>query len=93
MALLCIAPPLITAQPYPVDVNMGSSTPRRFNIFQYWIEIKAYSSADIIVKAVIYVPRYGWSDWQNYGKAICVWVRKKELMEAFLSLMMPVWEA
>jgi len=65
MALLCIAPPLITAQPYPVDVNVGSSTPRRFNIFQYWIEIKAYSSADIIVKAVIYVPGYGWSDWQK----------------------------
>jgi len=73
IALLCITTPLIAARLYPVDIDMGSSTPRRGEIFHYWIDIKAYSSLDVIVIAVIYVPGYGWSDlqelWEGYMRA------------------------
>lgn len=63
--LLCAAIPLIAAQPYPVDVDVGSFTPRRGEALQYWIDVKAHSSVDVIVNVAIYVPGYGWSDWQK----------------------------
>jgi FtsZ-binding cell division protein ZapB len=63
LAALLLAPTAVAAPPYPVDAEVEARDPLPGGPFYYAVRVTASRSVDVVVRACVRVPGWGWGGW------------------------------